>query len=180
MLNVAYCLNKSVSKILYLRFMLRKITATDFDYIYALYMHPAVNPFLLYEFMDKDAFKPIFEDLLSKEIIYLFVENEKNIGMFKFIHQQHRNAHIAYLGGLAIHPDFAGKGYGKQMMQEIIELGKGLGIQRIELSTATGNNAAIALYQKAGFEKEGVLRKYTWLKSEGRFLDEVMMSYLYE
>jgi putative acetyltransferase len=34
------------------------------------------------------------------------------------------------------------------------------------------------LYEHAGFEKEGVLRKYTHLQSDDRFLDEVLMSYI--
>jgi putative acetyltransferase len=35
------------------------------------------------------------------------------------------------------------------------------------------------LYEKNGFVQEGVLRKFTHLVSEDRFMDEVMMSYLY-
>jgi putative acetyltransferase len=65
------------------------------------------------------------------------------------------------------------------MMRAIIELGRQKGLLRIELSAAATNNRAIALYEKAGFEREGILRRYTHLKSEGRFLDEVLMSYLY-
>lgn len=139
-------------------------------------MHPVTNPWLLYERMDKDSFKPIFDDLLAKDIIYIYSEGGVNIGMFKFIHQQHRNAHMAYLGGLAIHPDYAGNGYGQKMMQDIIALGKQMHLARIELSTATINEKAIRLYEKTGFEKEGILRKYTWFKNENRFIDEVMMS----
>lgn len=160
--------------------MIRRITATDFDYIYQLYMHPATNPYLLYGVMDETSFRPIFNELLEKNIIYVFEDADKTIGMFKLIPLLHRNSHIAYLGGLAIHPDYAGKGYGKKMMEEIITLGKQMGLIRIELSTAIINDKAIALYEKVGFEKEGVLRKYTYLKSEGKFLDEVMMSYLYK
>ncbi|MBI1782871.1 MAG: GNAT family N-acetyltransferase [Sphingobacteriales bacterium] len=156
--------------------MIRKITAQDFNYIYQLYMHPVTNPWLLYEMMDKDSFQPIFDDLLVKDIIYIYSDEGMDIGMFKFIHQQHRNAHMAYLGGLAIHPDYAGKGYGQKMMQDIIALGKQMNLIRIELSTATVNENAIRLYEKAGFAKEGILRKYTWLKNENRFIDEVMMS----
>lgn len=159
--------------------MIRKITAQDFNYIYQLYMHPVTNPWLLYEMMDKASFQPIFNDLLEKNIIYLYNEDGTDVGMFKFIHQQHRNAHMAYLGGLAIHPDYAGKGYGLKMMQEIIALGKQMNLVRIELSTATINERAIRLYEKTGFEKEGILRKYTWFKNENRFIDEVMMSYIY-
>lgn len=159
--------------------MIRKITAGDFDFIYQLYMHPLVNPFLLYEQNSAAGFRPIFDELLARDIIYIFSMDGINAGMFKFIPQQHRNAHIAYLGGLAIQPDFAGKGYGLQMMKEIIELGKCHNIQRIELSVATYNHPAIALYEKTGFVKEGVLRKFTYLASEGKYIDEQIMSYLY-
>ena len=159
--------------------MIRRITETDFDFIYGLYMHPSVNPFLMYEQMEADAFKPVFDDLIKRNIIYIFEVDKRAVGMFKFIKQEHRDSHKAYLGGLAIDPSFSGKGYGLQMMKEIIELGKTMDILRIELSVATFNEKAISLYKKVGFVKEGVLRKFTHLKSEGRFIDEVMMSYLY-
>ncbi len=159
--------------------MIRNITAGDFDFIYGLYMHPQVNPFLLYEQTDAAGFSSIFTDLLAKNIIYIFSTDEKDTGMFKFIKHEHRDSHKAYLGGLAIHPSFGGKGYGLQMLNEIIEMGKTMGILRIELSVAVFNDKAIALYEKIGFRKEGILKKFTHLKSEGRFIDEVLMSYLY-
>lgn len=159
--------------------MIRNITTNDFDLIYSLYMHPQINPYLLYEMMDNNSFQPIFNELLDMDIIYVYEENDIAIGMFKLIRLQHRSSHIAYLGGLAVHPDFSGKGYGKKIMQEIIELGRQLGLLRIELSAAVVNDKAIRLYEKNGFVKEGVLKNYTWLKSEHRFLDEVMMAYLY-
>lgn len=159
--------------------MIRNISTNDFDLIYNLYMHPQINPYLLYEMMDKDSFQPIFNELLDKDIIYVYEENDIAIGMFKLIRLQHRCSHIAYLGGLAIHPGFIGKGYGKKMLEEIIELGRQMNLLRIELSAAAINDKAISLYEKVGFVKEGILKKYTWLKSENRFLDEVMMAYLY-
>lgn len=159
--------------------MVRNITASDFDLIYSLYMHPQINPYLLYEVMDKDTFQPIFDDLLAKDIIYIYEENNEAIGMFKLIQLEHRSSHVGYLGGLAIHPDFAGKGYGKKMMEAIIERGRQINLLRIELTADVINEKAISLYEKAGFVKEGILKKYTWLKSENRFLDEVLMAYLY-
>lgn len=159
--------------------MARNITAGDFNFIYDLYMHPQVNPWLLYEQMDTASFKPVFEDLLSKNIVYVFEQENQPVGMFKFIPQPFRNHHTVYLGGLAIHPNFAGKGYGQQMMEEILALGKTMGILRIELTVATINNKAIALYEKNGFVKEGVLRKFTHLVSEEKYIDEQIMSFLY-
>jgi L-phenylalanine/L-methionine N-acetyltransferase len=159
--------------------MHRNTTQSDFQFIFDLYMHPQVNPHLLYEQMSSEEFRPIFEDLLSDKVVYVFEENGISAGMFKLVLLKHRCTHIAYLGGLAIHPDFAGKGLGLKMMQEIIELAKQKGIKRLELSVGTENLRAIELYKKAGFEPEGVLRKYTHLKSEGRFIDELLMSCIF-
>lgn len=54
--------------------------------------------------------------------------------MFKLIPLQHRNHHIAYLGGLAIHPSFSGRGEGLTMLHKIISLAGEKGILRMELS----------------------------------------------
>ena len=159
--------------------MTRNIAESDFDFIFELYTHPKTNPFLLYELMSKEEFQSIFSELLSQNIIYLFSENEQNIGMFKLIPYLHRTSHINYLGGLAIHPDFAGKGLGSKMIAEILELGKQKGLKRIELSTAIYNKKAIKLYEKHGFAAEGILKNYTFLKSENQFVDEQLMAYLY-
>lgn len=156
--------------------MVRNIYGEDFDFIYGLYMHPVTNPFLLYESMSKDDFKPIFDQLLAQNIIYIFSENDKNIGMFKLIPLQHRTDHINYIGGLAIDPQFAGKGFGSKMIEAILTLGRQKGLKRMELSTATFNKKAINLYKKHGFETEGILRNYTFLKSENKYVDEQMMA----
>jgi L-phenylalanine/L-methionine N-acetyltransferase len=160
--------------------MHRNATQNDLQFIYDLYMHPQVNPHLLYEMMDLEEFKPIYEDLLKDEIKYIFMDDAgTSVGMFKLYPLKHRCTHIFYLGGLAIHPDFAGKGFGVKMMQEIIVLAQQKGCKRLELSAGTENLRAIELYKKVGFQAEGVLRKYTYLKSEDLFLDELLMSYLF-
>jgi L-phenylalanine/L-methionine N-acetyltransferase len=159
-------------------YMVKIATPSDFKFIYNLYMHPLVNPYLLYEQMSETEFQPIFDDLIGRKLIYIFQENGQNIAMFKFVPMPFRNTHIAYLGGVGVHPDFSGKGYGKKLMQAVIDLAKAQGLRRIELSTATTNERAIRLYESVGFEKEGVLRQYTYLKSEDRYLDEVMMALL--
>ena len=160
--------------------MIRKMTQEDFHFIYELYMYPGVNKYLLYEPMAEADFSPIFADLLQKQIIYIFENGGAPEGMFKFVPYAFRSSHVAYLGGLAIHPSSSGKGMGTQMMNEIKDFAKEKGIRRIELSTAVINEKAIRLYEKAGFQKEGILRKYTWLEAENQYLDEVMMSWLSE
>ena len=159
--------------------MIKQAAATDFDFIFLLYMHPSTNPFLLYEPMDEKSFEPIFTDLLYKNFLFVYEHNDEAIGMCKLVPQPHRNAHTIYLGGVAIHPSYSGKGHGSKMMKDIIEYAGANGYKRIELSTAIHNDAAIKLYEKCGFKREGILEKYTWFKNESVFWDEVMMAYLF-
>lgn len=159
--------------------MHRLSNADDFEFIYHLYMHPEINPFLLYEPMEKSAFAPIFQQLLDDEVLYVFEVNHIPIGMFKLIPLKYRTAHIAYLGGAAIDPLFSGQGFAQKMFAGIIALGKSRNLKRIELSVSVENARAIALYEKCGFQQEGVLRQYTYLQNENRYLDEALMAYLY-
>lgn len=139
-------------------------------------MNPEVNPYLLYEMMDSETFRPIFNDLLKDEVLYLYIEGSETLGMCKLIRQKHRNDHIVYLGGVAIYPDLFGKGFGRKMMLEIIDFCKKNDVLRIELSVAVHNEKAIRLYESVGFAKEGILKNYTFLKSRNQFVDELMMS----
>jgi L-phenylalanine/L-methionine N-acetyltransferase len=63
--------------------MTRPATVADFAFFYRLYMHPQINPFLLYEPMSEAEFEPIFADLLERKVLYVFEDEGKNTGMFK-------------------------------------------------------------------------------------------------
>jgi len=159
--------------------MIRKATIKDINFFYDLYMHPDINPYLLYEPMDLATFNPIFADLVQKNLVYIYLNEEKlPVGMFKLVPHTYRSAHIVYLGGVAVHPKWAGKGYGFLMMKAIIEYTRERSFLRIELSVAVQNSKAISLYEKVGFEKEGTLKKYTYLKEKDTFIDEIMMAYI--
>jgi L-phenylalanine/L-methionine N-acetyltransferase len=160
--------------------MIRKATQKDFNFIHGLHIHPEVSRFLFYEPMPAEEFRPLFNKLLEQGILYVYEEEIVVMGMFKFMPQQHRAAHIADLGGIAVHPSFAGKGCGQRMLHEIMQLGKHMGFLRIQLGVSEVNAKAIHLYEKAGFKKEGRLKKYIHLKNENIFLDDVLMAYLFE
>jgi putative acetyltransferase len=139
-------------------------------------MHPAINPWLLYEIMPADAFRPIMDELIHKKALYIYEVEGEAVGMFKLVPMKFRNSHIIYLGGVAIHPEHAGKRYAKEMILDAIDLVKSLGYTRIELTVATSNQRAIDLYSKSGFKTEGILKNYTFLKSEKRYIDEQVMA----
>ncbi len=151
---------------------------SDFDFIYGLYMHPVINPWLLYEMMDESEFRPIFDELVAKKCLFVYHSGAEKIGMFKLVPQKYRNSHIIYLGGIGIHPDHWGRGFGSAMLKEVVDMVKTLGYARIELTVASINAQAIRTYEKAGFSNEGTLKKYSYLKSEDRFIDEQVMALL--
>jgi RimJ/RimL family protein N-acetyltransferase len=161
--------------------MIRPATAADFNFIFGLYMHPDINAWLLYEPMSATDFRPVFDNLQQNNLLFVFeTTHGEPAGMCKIVPQQYRNAHIAYLGGIAIHPNFAGKGFGKVMMTEIMQFIIGRAFKRVELSTAVHNTTAISLYEKFGFEKVGVLKKFTYVASKNEYWDEVMMAWVAE
>ncbi|WP_274364581.1 GNAT family N-acetyltransferase [Paenibacillus thermotolerans] len=54
-----------------------------------------------------------------------------------------------------------GKGIGRQMIQEVLRIAFGeLQLHRVSLGVFDFNAPAIACYEKAGFQKEGLLRDY--------------------
>lgn len=158
--------------------MIRKATAAEFDFIFELYMHPLINPWLLYEPMEQQSFQTIFQELLNRNLLFVLEVDGIPVGMCKLVPFEHRTSHILYIGGIAVHPSFAGKGYGLLLMEEIKSKAAAEGFKRLELSVATVNEKAIRMYERCGFVKEGVLRNYTYLKAENRYLDEQVMSCL--
>ena len=160
--------------------MTRKAEQHDFNFIYELHANPQVNRFLFYEIMSEVEFKPIFDELLNESILYVYEEDQTPKGMFKLSPRQHRASHIVSLGGVAIHPSFAGKGCGSRMLDEILLLGREKGFIRMELGVSVINTKAIHLYEKAGFQREGLLKKIIYLQKENLFLDDIVMAYLYE
>jgi len=64
-----------------------------------------------------------------------------------------RNRHIAWLG-IGVRRKHWGKGVGSALMQEAVSLAKELGCRKLMLGTTEGNERAIRLYRKFGFEVE--------------------------
>jgi RimJ/RimL family protein N-acetyltransferase len=159
--------------------MNRQATTDDFEFIYGLYMHPDINPWLLYEQMEKEEFKAIFNELESRGQLFIFQCEDEDAGMFKLVPMKHRNSHIVYLGGVALDPTFKGRGLGELMLREVVEKVKDQGHRRIELTVATFNKNAVSLYEKIGFQNEGRLKDYTYLKSEDRYIDEYVMGLVF-
>ena len=159
--------------------MINVATADDFPFLYRLYMHPITNPWLLYEVQPMDSFLPELRMLTERGMLYTYVSEGTPVGMFKLQPMKHRNSHIIYLGGVAIDPEHAGRGHGTAMIRSAVALARDRGFKRMELTVATSNDRAIRLYERAGFRFEGILRDYSYLAAEDRYIDEQVMGLIF-
>jgi putative acetyltransferase len=83
-----------------------------------------------------------------------------------------RCRHAAELG-IFVRREHWGKGVGRALMREAIKLAKKLGLRKLWLTTTEGNERAIRLYKKFGFEIEAYKSEYVYV--EGSWRKEYIM-----
>lgn len=81
----------------------------------------------------------------------------------------------ATLFNLAVAPEFQGKGYGKQLLQGLIDALAAQQIQTLWLEVRESNRPARALYEKIGFN-EVTLRKNYYPTPDGKRENAVVMA----
>jgi L-phenylalanine/L-methionine N-acetyltransferase len=79
--------------------------------------------------------------------------------------------------GMGVHDNWQGKGIGTALMHAAMDLADNwLNLRRLELEVFADNEAGIRLYERFGFEREGVLREYAF--RDGAYVDAYSMARL--
>ena len=105
---------------------------------------------------------------------FLVVENERVVGWCDIRPQRLEGfTHCGTLG-MGILDGYRGRGYGTQLMDEALTAAKRYGMERVELEVYASNIPAIRLYEKKGFQHEGVKKKAR--KLDGVYDDIIMMA----
>ena len=86
----------------------------------------------------------------------------------------------AQISNVAISPDFRQRGFGRQLMEQVIAHCLALGGRSISLEVRAGNVPAIALYQGLGFQTVGRRRGYYTQPDEDALLMELRLPELEE
>lgn len=89
----------------------------------------------------------------------------------------HRIAHTAYLV-VGILQEYQGRGIGTELFQRMELWAREHGIVRLELTVECPNEAAVHLYQKCGFQVEGIRKKSMFV--DGVYVDEYYMGKILE
>jgi RimJ/RimL family protein N-acetyltransferase len=85
--------------------------------------------------------------------------------------RRNRSTTHVIIGVLA---EASGKGVGTGLLEEAKRWAAARGLRRIELNVMAHNHRAIALYERAGFVREG--RRVDCLLIDGKFIDELSMA----
>jgi RimJ/RimL family protein N-acetyltransferase len=103
-----------------------------------------------------------------KETMFVAVAADEIVG----------NASIEWAGvsdiGMALLPGWRGKGLGSALLEAMIAWAEEHGSHKVELRVWPHNEAAIGLYEKFGFEREGYLKRH-YRRSNGEVWDCIIM-----
>lgn len=145
---------------------IRRATHDDVDFLVELVTDEDVEPFLA-------AIRPKDEEAIRAEIersqeepdafgIFVVEVDGTRAGTMHF-ERSNRRSRIADLGGLAVHPDFRGRGVATEAARAFQRhLVRDLGFHRVQLEIYAFNERAIRHAERAGFVREGVRRKAYW------------------
>jgi putative acetyltransferase len=148
----------------------------DLAAITALFSCPGViRGTLQIPFRSEDERREQFERRLPGMHLLVAELEGRVVGQLGLEVQQHpRRRHCGAIG-MAVHDDFVGRGIGSALLAAALDLAdRWLGLRRIELEVYTDNLAAIALYEKRGFVREGVLRDFAF--RDGAYVDAYVMA----
>jgi RimJ/RimL family protein N-acetyltransferase len=76
--------------------------------------------------------------------------------------------------GMGLLPEWRGRSVGRRLLEATLAQARRSGFKRIELDVYADNPRAIALYEKAGFVREGIVRDASLIDSV--FRDAILMA----
>ena len=98
---------------------------------------------------------------------------EEIVGMASLTRFEGRRSHVGAVG-MGVHDAYVGNGLGSRLLTSLLDVADDWwALRRIELTVNADNGRAIGLYERMGFEREGVLRDYAF--RGGAFIDAVSM-----
>lgn len=79
--------------------------------------------------------------------------------------------------GMGIVEGYRGRGIGTKLINAALDAARRRGLKRVELQVRENSLSAMALFEKSGFVKEGVMRKQAFI--DGEYENSVLMALLF-
>ena len=122
--------------------------------------------------------KMINQCVNGEDLLLVVVDKENIVGFLSVQRGKTRKIkHTAYIV-VGIRQAFRGQGIGKKLFSELDLWARENKILRLELTVMCPNNSAKNLYERNGFEIEGIKRKSIFM--DGEYIDEYYMAKIYK
>ncbi len=106
--------------------------------------------------------------------VFVAEADDRIIGRLSLARDSHpASPHVADLG-LMVEAGYRRQGIGTALLDQAVEWAREVGVEKIELHVFPHNEAAIRLYERFGFEREGIRRRHYRRRDER--LDAVLMA----
>ncbi len=155
---------------------IRHARPDDFLELTALYSLPKVIAGTLQTpFPSEARWRARLAESAESRRVLVAVVDEKIVGNLGLhIEANVRRRHVGGLG-MAVADDFHGRGIGSALMDAALDLADHwINLSRLELTVFCDNAPAIALYEKFGFVREGLLKRYAF--RDGAYEDVITMA----
>lgn len=123
----------------------------------------------IFKTSDEEKILADFENSQSKFMMVAVFEN-RIVGGLGFWNYPAEFVKRSASLGMSIQKEFSQCGLGTEMINLMLEQAKQMGIHRVDLTVRTYNEAGIKLYEKAGFERIGLLKEIAFI--DGQYVDE--------
>jgi len=108
--------------------------------------------------VDVDAFAARVRAMLADGSTFFVLDSGKRIVGTLGLHPTHADGVVAL--GMSLLAEVRGQGWGRAMLQAAIDHARGAGMHKVELEVWPDNARAIALYERFGFQTEGMRRDH--------------------
>jgi putative acetyltransferase len=124
----------------------------------------------------RDRYRENFERSLDDEHSLVVVAESDDDGLIGELSAFGRVAHPANIG-MSVADGWRGRGVGTALMQTCVDWACEREIHKLALQVWPHNEVALHLYEKFGFEREGLLRAH-YRRSNGELWDAIVMGLL--
>lgn len=124
----------------------------------------------------EDVRKFVAESLAKRRPQFLALDGEQPVGWCDVIEKPRDTLKHSGVLGMGLLASHRGRGIGAALLRRTLDDARDKGFTRVELTVRVDNTRAKKLYEKLGFEVEGLCRRH--MRVHGAYYDSWLMAWL--